>query len=177
MKSYIKSGRTFSAFVVILLSLITLTGCKSEDNIVNPQEEHFEAEGVVLQSSGIKIASIFRGVTTDTIKVPVGEYPDHIDVKFYNANQAVINPPSDPDKKLAYSIADTTVVTLWQHADEAGGYEIHLRGKKPGITTMELFIKHGEHSDFRSGNFTIRVDSAYNVTTDKINYIRQNTAR
>lgn len=168
MKSYIKSGRTLSAAAVILLSVITITGCKSEDKIVNPQEDHFEAEGVVLESSGIQIASIFRGVTTDTIKVPVGEYPDHIEVKFYTPEKTIINPPADTDKKLAYSVADTTVVTLWQHAGEEGGYEIHLRGKKPGMTTMELFIKHGEHSDFRSGNFLIRVDSSYNVTADKI---------
>lgn len=177
MRIFNRSGRVFSAMAIVYLSVFVITGCKGEDSIVNPPEEHFEAEGVVLESSGIEIASIFRGVTTDTIKVPVGEYPDHIEVKFYNSTKNIIEPPADPDKKLAYNIADTTVVTLWQHSDEIGGFEIHLRGKKPGTTTMELFVKHGEHSDFRSGNFIIRVDSAYNVTTDKINYIRQNTAR
>lgn len=177
MRIFNRYGRVHSALAIMLLSVFAVTGCKSEDSVVNPPEDHFEAEGVVLESSGILIASIFRGVTTDTIKVPVGEYPDHIEVKFYNSSKNIIEPPTDPDKKLDYSIADTTVVTLWQHSDEIGGFEIHLRGKKPGVTTMELFVKHGEHSDFRSGNFIIRVDSAYNVTTDKINHIRQITAR
>ncbi len=172
MKPYIKSGRIVSAAAFILLSVFVINGCKSEDSIVNPPEEHFEAEGVVLESSGIVFASIFRGVTTDTIKVPVGEFPDHIEVKFYDENKNVIAPPSDSDKKLGYSIADSTVVTFWQHAGEEGGFEFHLRGKKPGITTMELFVKHGEHSDFRSGNFIVRVDSSYNVSAEIVKSFR-----
>jgi hypothetical protein len=69
----------------------------------------------------------------------------------------VINPPTDPQKILAWNIADTTITELWQHNEPGAEYEIHLRGKKAGMTTIEFFISHAGHNDFRSGTFNVLV--------------------
>lgn len=45
-------------FISLVLVAVWVSGCKKEDNVVVPQEEHFAAEGVYLSSSGIPVASI-----------------------------------------------------------------------------------------------------------------------
>lgn len=141
-------------FAVVIL----FQGCKKEDSPITPVEEHFAAEGVYLSTSGIPVASIFRGVSTDTIRVPLAGSTDHIDVRFLDANRNVINPPTDTRKKLSWNIADTSIVELWRHVDEQEAeYEIHFRGKKAGMTTIEFFILHEGHNDFRSGNIKVLV--------------------
>jgi hypothetical protein len=140
------------------VALLLLEGCKKEDSPITPVEEHFAAEGVYLSTSGIPVASIFRGVSTDTIKVPLGNSTDHMDLRFFDASRNVIEPPTDKNKKLSWSIADTSMVELWRHADEPDAeYEIHLRGKKAGMTTIEFFLVHEGHNDFRSGNIKVLV--------------------
>lgn len=141
-------------FVSILICAVWITGCKKEDNVVVPQEEHFAAEGVYLSSSGISVAAIFRGESTDTVKVPLGNSTDHMNVRFFDANRNIINPPTDVNKKLTWNIADTSLVEIWRHDEE---YEIHFRGKKPGLTTVEFYITHEGHNDFRSGNLKVLV--------------------
>lgn len=145
-------------FMAVIAMLGLYSGCKKEDNVLVPQEEHFAAEGVYLSTSGIPVASIFRGVSTDTIKVPLGNSTDHMNVRFFDANKNIINPPSDAAKKLNWGIADTSIVEIWQHQDEPDAkYEIHFRGKKAGITTVEFYITHEGHNDFRSGNIKVIV--------------------
>ncbi|KAB2907466.1 MAG: hypothetical protein LC102_12210 [Ignavibacteriales bacterium] len=144
--------------LIITFTIVTLlffNGCKSEDNVLAPKEEHFKAEGVYLSTSGIPVASIFRGESSDTIKVPYGALSDHIDVKFFDSNRNIINPPSDPNKHLAWSIADTNITEILRHDEE---YEIHFRGKQRGLTTVEFFISHDGHNDFRSGNIKVSVE-------------------
>ncbi|GAB1443478.1 hypothetical protein MASR2M39_23190 [Ignavibacteriales bacterium] len=145
-------------FAALFAVVVLFQGCKKEDSPVTPVEEHFAAEGVYLSTSGIPVASIFRGISTDTLKVPFGASTDHMDVRFFDANRNVIEPPTDKAKKLSWSIADTSMVELWRHPDEPNAeYEIHLRGKKAGMTTIEFFLLHEGHNDFRSGNIKVLV--------------------
>jgi hypothetical protein len=132
------------------------SGC-SEDDPLPPAEEHFEAIGVYLTASGIEIVSILRGVTDDTLTVPDGALGDGIDVKFYNENEQIINPPTG-EQTLAFEIEDTSIVSVFQHPGEEGGFEFHLRGKQTGTTHIELFVMHEGHSDFRSGKIPVRVE-------------------
>lgn len=127
------------------------------DDPVTPQEEHFEAEGIVFLQSGIKIADIFRGVTSDTLYAPVDSMTAGIDVKFYNSNQEMIDPPNDPDLTFAWEIDNTLIVDVWQHPGEEGGFEFHLEGLLADTTLIEFFILHEGHADFRSGKITVVV--------------------
>ncbi|MBN1448731.1 MAG: hypothetical protein JXA28_12435 [Bacteroidetes bacterium] len=148
--------KTFLAFAILLIAVTLFPAC-SEDDPVTPQEEHFEAIGVVLTTSGIRVASILRGETGDTLKVSVGQLSDHFEVSFYNEDEQVVEAPDDPDKTFSCEIADPTVLAVHQDDGHDGEFEFHLRGLKPGITTIELFIMHAGHADFRSGEIPVLV--------------------
>ena len=78
-------------FMVFTLIAVFITGC-DEDDPVAPQEEHYEAIGVVLTTSGIQLASILRGETDDTLRIEAGKLGDHITVSFYNEDEQVVDP-------------------------------------------------------------------------------------
>lgn len=147
-----------SIYILFAFSLLLFVSGCDEDNPVEDQEDHFEAEGLLLKNSGILIADIFQGVTDDTLIAPEGAISDHMDVTFYNSGKQEINPPDDSDKELIWVIDDTDVAEVWQHPGEEGGYEIHLRGLEEGETHIEFFISHNGHNDFRSGKFPVRVE-------------------
>ncbi len=136
--------------VLILIIFTFFLSCK--DDPVTNQEEHFEAIGTIIyDATGAVVVSILRGVTNDTLKITNGELSDHFEVKFYDEDENIIDPPNDEHIKLSYEIADTTIVSWWQHEGEEGGFEFHFNGLKLGSTTLELFIVHEGHNDYRSG--------------------------
>lgn len=145
------------SLIYSLVMVILLIGCK--DDPVTPQEEHFEAIGTAIyDASGALVVSILRGVTKDTLKIKNGELSDHFEVKFYDENEKIIDPPTNEHTKLNYSIDDETISTFWQHPGEEGEYEFHLRGLKQGITQLELFVEHEGHNDYRSGKIPVKVE-------------------
>lgn len=146
------SKRILHSFIVLVLAILTLS-CK--DDPIEPAMEHFEAEGLVLYQSGIKVAEIFRGETQDTLFAVVGQLSDHYEVKFYNGNKQELNPPDYSIQPFAWEIQDTNLVRVWQHPGEEGSYEFHLEGKQTGSTQIEFFIMHEGHADFRSGKFPL----------------------
>ncbi len=143
--------------LIIILSFSSIFISCSKDEPVAPQEEHFEAEGMVFYQSGIKIVEIFRGVTSDTFFVPLGDMTSGIKVKFLNPKREEINPPDYKKQPLAWQISDTSKVGVWQHSGEEGNYEFHFVGKNDGRTEIEFFILHEGHPDFRSGKIPVVV--------------------
>jgi hypothetical protein len=153
----VKFNNLLILIILISFSSVLFFRC-NEEEVTTPPGEHFEAEGMVFLQSGITVASIFRGVTTDTLIAPEGGRSDHFDVKFYDENQNVINPPSDPDHMLAWEIENDNLVAVYQHPGEEGGYEFHLDGLAEGNTHIEFFIVHEGHNDFRSGLIPVKVE-------------------
>ncbi len=147
----------FKRVMLLLISIILITFYSCKENHIHEPEEHFEAEGVVFYQSGIKIAEVFRGVTTDTLFAEVNREGAHTEVKFYDKDKKILNPPDYKKNPMAWQISDTTVVKLKQHAGEAGSYGFHLEGKRVGITDIEFFIMHAGHADFRSGKIPVKV--------------------
>lgn len=146
-------------FIVLFsIDLLLTNGC-SKDDILEPQEDHFEAEGMVFYSSGIKLAEIFRGVTSDTLRAKVGLLSEHMEIKFLNPERQEIDPPDYKKQPLVWEIADTSIVSIKQHEGKEGSYEFHLWGKKEGVTKIEFFILHEGHPDFRSGKIPIKVEN------------------
>ncbi len=143
--------------IVLLMFLFSIIfyGCSEES--LQPQEEHFEAEGMVFYESGIKIAEIFRGGTQDTFFVKNGQQTSGIEIKFYNSSKQEIAPPNPSVQPLAWEITDIAKTEVWQHPGEEGGYEFHLVGKSPGLTQIEFFVLHEGHPDFRSGKIYVSV--------------------
>lgn len=141
---------------LLLLFVLFINSC--EDDPVSNQEDHFEAIGTAIyDATGAIAVSIIGGVTTDTLVIENGKLSDHFDVKFYDENENIIDPPNDEHIELGYEIGDTSVVGWWQHPGEEGGFEFHLDGKKIGITNLQLFIQHEGHNDYRSGKININV--------------------
>ncbi len=155
MFSFQKNIRRVLFFCFILTFSVTLFSCK--DDPLEPDMDHFEAEGVVFYQSGIKVAEIFRGITQDTLFAVVGQITSHFEVKFYNANKQEMDPPDHIVQPFAWELQDTSIVGVWQHPGEEGSYEFHLEGKQLGLTQIEFFIMHEGHADFRSGKLPIKV--------------------
>jgi hypothetical protein len=144
-------------FVISAALFFFITAC-SENDPVTPQEDHFNAIGIVLRSSGIQLVSILRGETTDTLYALEGVLGDHLEVFFYDENEQIIDPPTDPNKTLAWEVGDAQLLEVHQDAGQEGRFEFHLKGVKPGLTTLELFIMHEGHADYRSGKIPISID-------------------
>lgn len=142
----------------MLLFLIIITAACSESDPVIPQEEHFNAIGVVLRSSDTQLASILRGETSDTLRAAANVSGERIEVFFYDENEHIIDPPTDPNKTLSWEIGDAQVLELQQDAGQEGGFAFHLNGIQPGVTTLELLIMHEGHADYRSGKIPVSVD-------------------
>lgn len=147
--------KILSTLIGVIIFSFFMISCS--DDPVTPQEEHFEAEGIVFLQSGILIAEIFRGVTSDTLIAPVDSMTAGIDVKFYNSNQEIIDPPNDPEITFAWEIDDPAVVDVWQHPGAEGSFEFHLEGLVAGTTLIEFFTLHEGHADFRSGKISVAV--------------------
>ncbi|MFA7290195.1 MAG: hypothetical protein WC055_15065 [Melioribacteraceae bacterium] len=136
---------------IILLSFIALNGCKG-DNPVSAQEDHFQPFGMAIyDATGALNVKILRGVTSDTLHAEVGKRSDHYSVQFYNSEDKLIPPPTSQNLKLDWKIGDASLVGVWQHPGEEGGYEFHLEGIKKGNTTIEFYIVHEGHNDYRTG--------------------------
>ena len=138
--------------------LILFFGCKKGDNPVIPQEDHFHAIGMaIFDATGALKIKILRGVTSDTLKAEVGKRTDHFSIQFYNSEEKLIPPPTSSEVKLDWKIEDTSLVGVWQHPGEEGGYEFHLDGIKKGKTTIEFYIVHEGHNDYRTGLIPLEV--------------------
>lgn len=145
------------ARIFILLTItITFFSCKDDDPIT-PAEDHFEAIGMVFYTSGIEIGRILRGQTSDTLEAPEGGLSEHIDIKFFDENENIIDPPDNKNKTLSWEIGNSQIADIWQHEGEEGSFEFHLKGLKQGKTTIEFFILHEGHSDYRSGKIPVKI--------------------
>jgi hypothetical protein len=142
----------------IILIAITILNTSCEDDPVVPQEEHLKAIGMVFYTSGIEVARILRGETTDTLTAPVGGLSDHFDIKFIDENEEEIDPPSTETQTLAWEYDDNSIADIMQHEGEEGSFEFHIEGLKVGETNIEFFVMHNDHHDFRSGKIPVRIE-------------------
>lgn len=143
--------KIYFKFLFILLISISAISCSKDEDTIN-QAEHFEAIGTAItDASGAITVKILRGVTSDTLYAPLNARSEAMFVKFYDNYENIIQPPAGKDKYLGYEIGDPTMVKVYQHEGEEGGYEFHLDGLKEGKTTIQFFVMHNGHADYRSG--------------------------
>lgn len=152
---YQKLKRLVLAILFIALSLKLFIAC--EDDPVTPQEDHFEAIGMVFYTSGIEVARILRGETSDTLFALKDTLSDHFEVMYFDKEENIVDPPSEEHASLSWQIEDQTIVNVWQHEGEEGAFEFHLNGLNIGETEIEFFIMHSDHSDYRSGKIPVKV--------------------
>jgi hypothetical protein len=145
---------TYLAVTVFAILLFT-TAC-SEDDPITPQHDHDEAIGMALFREDVMVASILRGVPGDSLRVAAGVTSEDYDVRFYDEDEDIFE-AHDDDKIFAWEIEDPSIVEVVQDAGKEGKFEFRLRGVKAGSTTIEFFIMHEGHADFRTGKWPVRV--------------------
>lgn len=134
-------------FLLFIIIALNLAGCDEDSNPVKDPSPHFEAVGIILLESGVEIFRYFKGNISDTLKSPIGLTP-HWKIKFLDDNQNTLEAPSDADKSFGWDIQDSSVLGVWQHPGEEGSFELHLRGKKSGLTHIKFQVLHNGHVDF-----------------------------
>ena len=150
---------TFAAVAILTLFVIS---CGSEDPM-SEHEEHFEPEGLVLIDSGNRFFRYFQGQIDASggrvgeLEVPNGGLTAQWNIMFLDHDGDEIDPPDEPDDKFTATIADPTVVEVYQAPADVGKFEFQLRGLKVGETTIVLEVTHDDHIDFRTVPIPVRV--------------------
>jgi hypothetical protein len=158
--NFIRTGffmRRNHSILLFSLMLFLFSSACSEDDPITPQSAHDEAIGMALFRGDSLVASILRGVPSDTLRAVAGVKSEDYDIRFYDEDEHLFE-AHDDDKTFSWEIADPAIVEVVQDSGKAGEFEFRLRGLAPGTTTIEFFIMHAGHSDFRTGKWPVRVD-------------------
>lgn len=146
--------------ILALLALYSVIFISCEDH-AHDHSDHFNPEGwVFIDGTSARFMKIFRGQFLDDSKkeftIENGEKSEHFKIKFFDKNQQEIDPPSDTDHKLSWSITNENLFEVDRHDGEE--WEFHLEGKAVGITEIEFFVMHGDHKDVRSGKIKVVIE-------------------
>jgi hypothetical protein len=150
----------YSAQFILLVVLVAgITSCDNPADSTTTSE-HVRGVGVVISSSGVTVVRYERDEEVQGhLEATAGELSDHLDFELIGDDGSVFMPSTDTHS-LQFEIADTTLVTTWQHADEQGGFEFHLDGKAAGETTIIFRVFHEDHADFTSKAIPVIVNAA-----------------
>ena len=148
----------FKLATVFSILYISVYSCK-DDNPVESSEEHFEAIGLFIISSGDTIVKYQGGEVTGEIGVTVNDHTSLLSIQFINDDGDFGIPPNN-DWSLDWVIADTSVADVDYHEGELELYKFRIEGKKVGETTIKIIINHHDHKDFESKAIPIRINAA-----------------
>ena len=145
--------------LIISLTVIFIFATSCEDDPIAPQEEHVKAIGMVFYTSGIEVARIEKGVTSDTLIAPLNGLSDRIYVKLIDEDGDELLPSSSETETLNWEVENSSIAVVWQPEGEEGSFQFFLEGYQLSETEVELFVMHGDHSDFRSGKIPLKVEN------------------
>lgn len=153
-----KRHRYILATLVAAVTALSFSACESDPK--SSQSGHFHAEGIELRDSGIKVFRYFQGVIDSSVSaeidVDMGLSP-LLRLSFLGSDGSNIGTPESDDHTLGWIIGDTDILGVEQHEGEV--WDFHLLGKKPGETTIEFRIYHGDHYDFRTIDLPVHVEA------------------
>jgi hypothetical protein len=143
-------------FAFITTASFYFSGC-GEDNIVQPQEEHFEPEGLLIKPEGLPdtLVHYFQGAFIngkDNLSIAAGDTSAHLDIDFLNSNQVEIQPGSS-GYSLDWAVANTMVADIF--SDEPWAF--HVIGITADTTSFSLKVLHNGHADFTTLPIRINV--------------------
>lgn len=152
--------RLFASLILLAFILpvsFYLSGC-GEDDIVQPQEDHFEPEGLLIKPEGLPdtLVHYFQGAFIngkDNLSVAAGDTTAHLDINFLNSNQVEIQPPGNSGYSLDWAVANTMVADIF--SDEPWAF--HVIGITADTTSFSLKVLHNGHSDFTTLPIKINV--------------------
>lgn len=145
----------FPSLLLLVAALFTFSACDS-NSVDDHEDEHADAEGLVLRASGQQIVEVKEGVVTGSITVQAGDETPLIVVEFrdHDGNE-VHTEDLGSEFSLGYRFGDSSIAGWEQHEGE--NWEFHVLGLAEGTTTLELELLHGDHADFRTPTITVEV--------------------
>lgn len=135
----------------VIFSILLITSC-SEEQLTEPQHEHFEAYGIKIMHSDSLYMQVFNAkIDTNyhqSFELVMNTSPQTFTVVFLDEEGKEMSYPDDLEKKLGWVITDTNKVKAKISADSKWAFE--LEPKLPGNTTIEIRLNHIDHPDFKT---------------------------
>lgn len=140
---------------LLVLAVLFLAACDS-NSVDDHDDEHGDAEGLVLRANGQQIVEVKEGVATGKITVQAGDESPLIIVEFQDHDGHEVHAEDlGAEFSLGHSFGDTSIAGWEQHEGEK--WEFHVLGLSEGTTTLELELLHNDHADFRTPAITVEV--------------------
>ena len=129
------------------------------DNLVNTEheEEHAEAVGLIIRSSGEEIVRYENGEVEGEIEVGHGLETALLSVRFIAEDGDLFTPDEDDDYALGWEIADESIAEVKHYAEDSA-WAFHIIGLAEGQTTIRIKINHEGHANFVSPEIEIHVE-------------------
>ena len=140
------------------LLFLILTGCGDDDNPVDHgEEDHAEAVGLIIRSSGEELVRYENGEVDGVIEVGHERETPLLTVRFIAEDGDLFVPDADEGFSLGWEIGDEEIAEV-EHHEEDGPWAFHIAGLEEGETTLVLKLNHGGHADFVSKEIEIHVE-------------------
>jgi len=127
---------------IMLAVLFLLTSC---DNPVDSDDEHAEAEGLVLVDAGDTILTVQNAQVSDTLEVVLDEAVRIYEVIFLDGDgDQIAEEEFDDDFSLGWTVSNESVLS----ATQASRWSIEIAGLQADTTALVLQLLHLGHPDF-----------------------------
>ena len=149
----------------IYLSLIAIS-CDDNSNVV-AQEEHIDAEGLILELNGNEVYREFQGaIIINNITLGINEVLD-LSVHFLDDDGDEIEHEDEEgdEDELDFQISNTDIISIVadEHEEVDGDGEHHELGFEmtalsSGTTTFTIKLMHEGHADYTSFPISVTVE-------------------
>lgn len=150
----------FSSTIGIFALALLIASCGDDSNPVDTDdhdEEHAEALGLIIRSSGEEIVRYENGEVEGEIEVGHGKETALLNVRFIADDGDLFVPDAEEGFSLGWEIADESIAEFEQHELD-GPWSFHIVGLEEGHTTIVLKLNHSGHADFVSKEIEIHVE-------------------
>ncbi len=120
------------------------------------EEEHFEADGLVIRKNGVVIVHQWQGVLTGSIEVLNGASTDSLDVAFLDPDSLEGDLDDDPDFSMQIENDTPSIATMTALAK----FSFRANGLQLGNGIIRLCLHHIDHCDFTSLDIPVEVLTA-----------------
>ena len=145
-------------FLIAFTLLISLNSC-SDDQGLDPHDDHYEAYGVNLYKDGSLFMKVFNTV------IQPG-YPTEFDasltdeaavynVIFLDEDGNEMPLPDDDDLSLDVFVAYPQIAEI--EIIDADDYKFKIKPLQKGATKIEIRLLHNDHPDFKTPRITLNI--------------------